>query len=452
MKALLKYILQVFYNVGFITFFFITGLFFLWRLWRRGKLLPQFGQRFGLYSREVRQRLKPGTDLWIHAVSVGEVTLALVLLRRMREIRPRLRAVVSTTTATGFAMAKAQLEDEQTVIIYNPIDFLWSVVDAFNVIRPRRLVLIESEIWPNYLWCARRRHIPIYLVNARLSRRTEMRYRRMRWLIRPLLREIDLVFAQDPTDVTRLSQAGFAPEAIFNLGSLKYDVAALDTSAEADISAWWDRTGWRRDQPVLLGGSTHPGEEEVLARIYLQLRERWPEIRLVLAPRHAERGAAICDLCDRMGLRVVTRAQLATATAPLANGRSPEVLVVNSTGELRSLYKRATLAFVGKSLRGQGGQNFIEAAPGGTPIIVGPNMQNFEVATREFLRRKAIIQVTDEFELAENVETLFASDAARKELGTRARETFESNLHAARRTAQVILSSLETDEPKVKAE
>ena len=292
--------------------------------------------------------------------------------------------------------------------------------------------------------CAAPKH-PVYLVNARLSRRTEARYRRLRWLVRPLLQEIDLVFAQDPTDVTRLTRVGFAPEAIFNLGSVKYDVAALGISEETNISAWWDRTGWRSDQPILLGGSTHPGEEEVLARIYVQLRELWPEVRLVLAPRHAERGSAIYDLCDRMGLRTVTRSQLVAATAPLANGKSPEVLVVNSTGELRSLYKRATLAFVGKSLRGQGGQNFIEAAPMGTPIIVGPNMQNFEVATREFLSQKAIIQVTDEFELAANMETLLASDAARRELGARARDTFEANLHAGRRTAHVILSSLQRE-------
>ncbi len=445
MKALIKFLLQVFYNVGFMTFFFITGPFFLWRLWRRGKLLPQFGQRFGSYSQEIRTKLKPGADLWVHAVSVGEVALAMVLIRRMREVNPALRVVVSTTTATGFGTAQKQLADAQTTVIYNPIDFLWSVIAAFNVIRPRRLILIESEIWPNYLWCARRRHIPIYLVNARLSRRSEERYRRMSWLIRPLLHEIDLVFAQDPTDVTRLGQAGFAPESIFNLGSLKYDVAALGLSAEADISSWWDRTGWQAGQMILLGGSTHPGEEEVLARIYMTLRERWPQLRLVLAPRHAERGGAIRDLCDRMGLKTVTRAQLAAATAPLSNGNSPEVLVVNSTGELRALYKRATLTFVGKSLRGQGGQNFIEAAPMGTPIIVGPNMQNFEVLTREFLSRGAIVQVTDEFELATSMEALLASDETRRELGQRARETFEANLNGGRRTAQVILRSLEKD-------
>jgi len=442
MKALIKFTLQVLYNVGFMTFFFITGPFFLWRLWRRGKLLPQFGQRFGFYSKEARERLAPGADLWIHAVSVGEVKIARVLIRCLREMRPDLRVVVSTTTGTGFTVAKQHLEDAQTSIIYNPIDFLWSVVHAFKVIRPKALILIESEIWPNYLWCAKRRHIPIYLVNARLSDRSEERYRRLRRLVRPLLEEIDLVFAQDSIDVSRLTLAGFAPETIFNLGSLKYDVAALDTATEKDISEWWDRTGWGDKQTILLGGSTHPGEEEVLVRIYRELREEWPQLRLVLAPRHAERGAAIRDMCDRMGLRVVTRTQLAAATAPMGNGSMPDVLVVNSTGELSSLYKRVTLAFVGKSLRGQGGQNFIEAAPVGVPIVVGPNMQNFKVITREFINQQAVVQVTDEFELANCLRALFSSDEIRRELGDRAQATFKANLGAAQRTAEVIVRSL----------
>jgi 3-deoxy-D-manno-octulosonic-acid transferase len=445
MKAFVRFWMQVAYNVGFVAFFLVAGPFMLWRLWRRGKLLPQFGQRFGFYSSDVRARLRTGVDLWIHAVSVGEIDLTRVFLREARMLRPDLRAVVTTTTATGFGVAKKHLEDDHITVLYNPIDFLWTVVAAFNLIRPRRLILIESEIWPNYLWCARRRQIPVYLVNARLSRRSEERYRRLRKLVRPVLREVALVFAQDATDVVRLTRAGFAPETIFNLGSLKYDVAELGLHSETDISLWWDRAGWNGGTPILLGASTHHGEEEVLARVYLHLRERWPALRLVLAPRHAERGAAIRDLCDRMGLRTVTRTQLAAATASLANGHSPEVLVANSTGELRSLYKRASLAFVGKSLRGHGGQNFIEAAPGGTPIVVGPNTQNFEVITREFLRRDAIIQVTDEFELERTLEKLFASDTARRELGARGQETFQANLGAARRTAQVILQSLEQE-------
>jgi 3-deoxy-D-manno-octulosonic-acid transferase len=449
MKAFIKFTLQVLYNVGFMTFFLITGLFFLYRLWRRGKLLPQFGQRFGFYAKEVQEKLAPGADLWIHAVSVGEVKIARVLLLRLREMRPDLRVVISTTTGTGSALAKKRLADDRTVIIYNPIDFLWSVVHAFKVIKPKIFILVESEIWPNYLWCAKRRKIPVYLVNTRLSDKSEERYRRMRRLVRPLLQDIDLVFAQDPTEVSRLTQAGFAAETVFNLGSLKYDVAeqesidARDAAKEKDINEWWDRTGWNGEQKILLGGSTHPGEEEVLARIFRQLHEENPRLRLVLAPRHAERGAAIRDMCDRMGLKAVTRTQLAAATGQMANGSSPDVLVVNSTGELGALYKRATLAFVGKSLRGHGGQNFIEAAPVGTPIVIGPNMQNFKVITREFLSRQAVVQVTDEFELAGCLRALFASDEVRKDLGKSAKATFEANLGAAKRTAKVIDSALE---------
>ena len=241
--------------------------------------------------------------------------------------------------------------------------------------------------------------------------------------MRPVLQDIDLVFAQDATDVSRLPLAGFAPETVFDLGCLKYDVAerealdAVDATKEKEIETWWNRAGWNGEERILLGASTHAGEEEVLARIYRDLREAWPKVRLVLAPRHAERGSAIRDMCDRMGLRAVTRAQLAAATTTMSNGSTPEVLVVNSTGELGSLYKRATLAFVGKSLRGNGGQNFIEAAPVGVPIVVGPNMQNFKVITREFINQNAIVQVTDEFELARTLHTLFASDETRQGTG-----------------------------------
>jgi len=448
MKALFKFAVQVIYNVGFITFFFVTGLFFLYRLWRRGKLLPQFGQRFGFYSKEVQHKLAPGADLWIHAVSVGEVKIARVLLLRLREMRPETRVVISTTTGTGYSLAQKRLADDKTVIIYNPIDFLWSVVYAFQLIRPKILVLVESEVWPNYLWCAKRRHIPVYLVNTRLSDKSEERYRKLRRLVRPLLADLDLVFAQDPTEVARLTQAGFPPETIFNLGSIKYDVAeqesidAHDAAKEKAINDWWEKTGWSDQQKILLGGSTHPGEEEVLARIFVQLRETDKTLRLVLAPRHAERGAAIREMCDRMGLRAVTRSQLAGLNYPLGNGSTPEVLVVNSTGELGALYQRATLAFVGKSLRGHGGQNFIEAAPGGTPIVIGPNMQNFKVITREFLNRQAVIQITDEFELASCLRALMASDEVRRDLGQSAKATFESNLGAAKRTASVIVHAL----------
>jgi len=154
-------------------------------------------------------------------------------------------------------------------------------------------------------------------------------------------------------------------------------------------------------------------------------------------------AAAIRDMCDRMGMRAVTRSQLAAAETTMSNGSTPDVLVLNSTGELGAIYKRATLAFVGKSLRGHGGQNFIEAAPVGTPIVIGPNMQNFKIITREFINQQAVVQVTDEFELANCLHALFASEEIRRELSSRAKATFEANLGAAERTAKVIIASLE---------
>src|SRR5579871_3751879 len=147
MRALVRSLAEVAYNAAFITFFAVTGPFFVYRLWRRGKILPQFGPRFGFYAPEIRARLR--SDLWFHAVSVGEVMIALVLIRKLREREPALRVTVSTTTATGFNLAQAQLAEARTTVIYNPIDFLPGVISAFTAIRPRRLILVESEIWPN---------------------------------------------------------------------------------------------------------------------------------------------------------------------------------------------------------------------------------------------------------------------------------------------------------------
>ena len=219
-------LLQIGYNILFVTGFSLTWPYFAWRLRRRGHLWRDFGSRLGIYSKEVRRKLRPGNDLWIHAVSVGEVMLASVLIYHLRHHRQKLRIVLSTTTATGYKMAK-KMENDLTTVVYNPADFYWGVISAFHHIKPKMLILIESEIWPNYLWSAHHRRIPVYLINARLSPRTEARYRQFRWFIRPVLKMVDLVFAQHHSDIERLVGAGFPSESLFPLGSLKYDVADL---------------------------------------------------------------------------------------------------------------------------------------------------------------------------------------------------------------------------------
>lgn len=432
---------QVGYNVLFFTVFLVTWPYFTWRMLKRGHLWSDFGPRLGLYSKEQRRRLAGGVDLWIHAVSVGEVMLASVLLRQMRELRPELKVTLTTTTQTGYRMAK-KLEDERTIVLYNPTDFLWGVISAFETIRPKVLVLIESEIWANYIWCAKRRGVPVCLVNTRLSPRTEARYRKLRWFCRPVLREIDLVFAQHPSDVEKLVGAGFAPEAIFPVGSLKYEVADLPEMNGTPVSSWWSDLGWDKPENlVFLGGSTHNGEEEIAARIYRDLLAEHPGLRLVLAPRHAERGGQVREICNRLGLSAVLRTEL---SGPLRGGQTPQVLVLNTTGELRAVYGKADIVFIGKSLRSKGGQNFIEAARVGVPVLVGPNMQNFSNLTIEFLSRGGMIQVLDEFELAQRLRELVADTAKRTELGQRAHAIFASNLGAGKASAKIISGCLES--------
>jgi 3-deoxy-D-manno-octulosonic-acid transferase len=444
----MNFLRQLGYNLLFFVIFAVGWPYFLYRLRKRGHVLADCWERLGIYPSGLRTRLKNRADLWIHAVSVGEVMIAQAILRYLREANPALRVVISTTTATGRRLAK-KLEDDQTTVVYNPVDFLWCVRQSLNWIRPKRLVLVESEIWPNLIWAAKRRSIPVYLVNARLSRRTERRYQRFAFFCQPVLQQIDLVFSQYESDIPRLANSGFSAHAIFNTGSIKYDVADTPSDSEKNIDSWWPRLGWPKNATVLLAASTHPGEEEIILRLFKDLRETHPDLRLVITPRHAERGPGILQLCDSFDIPAVLRSELensgtfADKIPKNGSGTAQAVaLVVNTTGELKALYQKATLVFVGKSLRGQGGQNFIEATRLGVPTLIGPNMQNFPEQTRDFLERNAVIQVHDEFELAQQIRVLLADPSARQALGNRGLETFRRNLGAAQKTARALADSL----------
>lgn len=429
---------QVAYNVLFFFGFLLTGPYYAWRLWRRGKLWHMCGQRLGFYPQKIKDRLAGGVDLWIHAVSVGEAMMAIVLIKRLRMQNPRLKVALSTTTSTGRKVAET-IKDEQTIILYNPTDFLWGVSRVFDMIQPKILVLVEAEIWPNYLWCAKRREIPIYLINARLSRRTESRYRRFSFFCKPILQLVDLIFAQDEKDISRLEGVGFSPEKIFSVGSLKYDVAE-DAHSEVAIDEWWKNTGWSPEDQVLLAGSTHAGEELLFAHMVKNLKKQFPNIRLLIAPRHAERGSSISSEVSSTGLKTILRSDL---TRPLHNGSVPDVLVLNTTGELKSVYSRATVVFVGKSLLSKGGQNFIEAARSGVPILVGPHMQNFENQTHHFRERGGIIQVDDAEALEKEITRLLKDPESRIQLGEKGRELYQKNLGAAKTTANAIHQALQ---------
>jgi 3-deoxy-D-manno-octulosonic-acid transferase len=432
---------QLLYNIGFTVAFVVTWPYFTYRMARRGRMWDLILERLGFYDEETFRKIRGmRRPVWIHAVSVGEMMIAQTIVREWRELDPRVEVVLTTTTQTGRQVGQSMV-DERTVLVYNPTDFLYSVHRAFQLIRPSMLVLVEGEIWPNYIWCAERRGIPVCLVNARLSPRSWRRYRRFGYWVRPVIRRLSWVGVQNGEDLLRFAQAGFKPHVLFEMGSIKFDVAELagiDGELPGRIRS---ALGWGEADEVLLAGSTHPGEERVMMRIFQYLRKERPGLRLVLAPRHVERADGLEEDCRKVGLSVVRRSGLSAASA---GTEPPDVLLLDTTGELRSLYALGTINFIGKSLTGRGGQNFIEACRTGAAVLVGPHMSNFAPLTELFKQGGGLVQVDSELELYQRIRELLEHREERVALGRRAAEIFQANLGAARKTARALHRLLAT--------
>lgn len=421
---------RLFYNLFFP--FVLVALLpnFLLRMLRRGKYRHKFGQRFAIYSARVRQKLAPGGWTWVHAVSVGEVLIALKLIREMKQQDPSLRIVLSTTTSTGYVLANRQ-RCEWLEPIYHPIDFYWIAKRAIRLIQPKLMILVEAEIWPNLTAEAKAHGAKLALVNARLSARSEKRYRMIRWLAAPIFNQLDLLCVQDPLDRERWKSLGVKPEKILLTGSIKFD-EAVSSRVPRDFRPVLRDSGVAEDAPILLAASTHAGEEVILGRIFLALREKFPNLFYVVVPRHAERGKDVRDQLERLGLNTALRIGDAY---PVSH---PEALVVNTTGELRDWYACATAVFVGKSLTAKGGQNPAEAVVAGKPVVVGPNMQNFSTLVAQLVREKGIRQVDDETTLQAVLESFLNDPEQSALLAANGARCVEEHRGATARTGQAL--------------
>ena len=408
---------KVVYNLLFAIVypFLLPG--FLVRMLRRGGYAARMGDRFALYPDEVLAKFREGGFVWIHAVSVGEVQVAGQLMREWRKVEPAVKFAFSTTSSTGWKMAEKEIS-ERDVLIYNPLDFPNFVKSALKTVRPRAVVLTESEIWPNFIWTARRYRIPVFLINARVSDRSAPRYKAARWFFGDVLSSFARIFAQSDLDATRLVAAG-APERIVEVtGSFKFDVAHRNEAKERELRDW---IGPGR---ILLGGSTWPGEDEALLRIYSDITKAQggvPQVKLVIAPRHFEKADAVEADIKSAGFSCVRRSRKDSPTHPLANSSTP-VYLADTTGEMMGLYGIADVVFVGKSLCAHGSQNMIEPCLCGKPTAVGPYTENFRPVMSDLLAADAIRQVKDEMELGEFVKSSFADDGG---LGARAAAAVE---------------------------
>src|SRR6266566_8611287 len=263
------------YNILFTIFFCASPPYYFLKMWRRGHWRAGFRQRFGRYDTRFKQALTNRHVLWMHAVSVGEVNLCSQLIHALEPRLPNIKIIISTTTSTGMARLRRELPSHIDKIYY-PIDHRKCVQRALSAIHPEAVVLVEAEIWPNFIWRLRDRGIPLFLVNARLSERSYRGYKRFGFLFRELFRSLTGTGAQNEDDAARLRELGCRPEAIHVVGSMKFDAPALGERRPLDVPAMLRRLGVAEGARLLVGGSTHPGEEAVLAEQFLRLRVRYP--------------------------------------------------------------------------------------------------------------------------------------------------------------------------------
>lgn len=411
---------------------------------RRGGLARNFRQRLGFFSSETRAAFEGKKPLWIHAVSVGEIFLALKLIEALRAAAPGRHIVLSTTTTTGYRVA-AEKESETLTVIHNPVDLPWITWSVLRKIDPCALVLVEAEVWPNLVGLSKRRGVPVLLANARLSPRSERRYGKVRGLIQPIFSLLDGVTVPFDEDVARWSALGIPAERIVVTGSVKFDNAGHAASAETlqkELADWLTETGMPKARRILLGGSTHDGEELLLAETTRTLQAEFPDLRLVLVPRHAERGNEIAAQLRDAGFDPVLRAGADRVSSTPQEGASERIWIANTTGELRAWFHHAELVVIGKSFHGIGGQNPVEPILAGRPVVVGPHMENFAEVVGELRRIGGLRQLDGEDALTAALRELLLDPASGHAMAASGAAAMARHAGSAERNARWILENL----------
>lgn len=417
-----------FYNLALLLGLAVSAPWWIWRLLTSEKYQEGMRERLG-WKRPWKGRSGRPT-IWVHAVSVGEVLAVSRLVKTLDEALPEYVVAISTTTRTGQAIARERFGSSR--VFYSPLDLPWAVAAHLSDLKPQMLVLAESEFWPNLLEGCYRRGIPVVVVNARVSDRSWPRYRRLRGLWRPFLSRLSAVLAQSEVDAERLRALGCSHVSV--AGNLKFDVRASRESAATTLLE-----EHRGELRLVVAGSTLEGEEELLLEVWPVMLQADPRLAMVMAPRHPERFAAVAALLERSGLP--WRRRSAMGTAPLVAG---EVVLLDSMGELATVYSMAAMAFVGGSLVPAGGHNPLEPAQFGVPVVMGDHYRNFQAMVDSMVKENAIA-VVHPGELAAVMAKLLTDRAEAAAIGERGRRVYEKHGGATARTVEAIRNLLEAD-------
>lgn len=411
----------VFYSLALLLVLVVGAPYWLFRMATSGKYREGLTERLGGIPRRLNI---PENVLWVHAVSVGEALAAARLIEELAT-RSGCTVMISTTTRAGQKLARERFGADR--VFYFPLDFAFAVRSWLRALRPKMVVLLETEFWPRVLTECRRASIPVAVVNARISDRSWPRYHRLRGLWRPLLNPLAITLAQTPLDAERLTAIGAGNVRV--AGNLKYDIRVAKPAPIVDLL----RAHLPAGVNVIVCGSTLAGEEELLANSIPQ------NAITILAPRHPERFNGIAAALNAQGRRVVRRSQWATSPQPLLPGT---IFLLDSIGELASVYSLATAAIVGGGFYTPGGHNPLEPAQFALPILIGPHYENFRGIVEE-LRAANAIAIAAPATLPQTLRTLLEDNEAAKAMSARAKQVFEKEAGATGRAVTALLAVLE---------
>ena len=414
------------YNCLLPLFFIVAFPAWLIKMWRRGGYGTGLMERFGQFKADISN--EPQDVIYIHAVSVGEVLIAQKLISEWLEKYPQERIVLAATTSTGLAVAKEK-SPPSVRVIYSPLDFSFIVNSVFNRFEPRQIVLIEAEMWPNFLNLAKKSEIPIAVVNARLSQRSEARFHKVVGLVGPLFEMVDLFAVQNEGDAERYAKLGITQEKIHITGSMKFDPSGgVPPQRRNEFSEILKDFGDQR--PIVLAASTHAGEEKLIGEA---LKKSGVGTLFLVVPRHAERRAVVKADLESIGYEVCLRSQYQQPESP-----EQACLVADTTGELRDWTAHADMVIIGKSFLGIGGQSPAEAIMAEVPVICGPEMSNFEPLI-SMLEEQGGVKVAESVDqLADLIKQHLTNDAERVAMTTAARNVLSLHEKAVAKTLDLV--------------